>query len=83
MFYKKLIFSFIGLHARLGEKTRINVTILANEYPSGLFAVNESQSSRYLSEDYDAGHKAMTTGSFYVTRSMGALFNVNVSKQKY
>ncbi|XP_066912895.1 adhesion G-protein coupled receptor V1-like isoform X2 [Clytia hemisphaerica] len=69
-----------GDYVRIGEFSSINITILANDRPTGLFRVDSLKSSDELAEDFDDEEGYMKTrGQFTVQRTMGTLFNVSVS----
>ena len=69
----------VGLYARIGERNTTNFTILANDYPSGSFRVDEMRSINELAEDYNKGDEEITSGMIFVSRDMGTIYNVSVS----
>ena len=77
--YFFLSLSHPGLHVRTGAHNTTNFTILANDFPSGLFKVDGNHSTQELAEDYDDGQKEITNGRFFISRDMGTIYNVSVS----
>jgi len=68
----------LGEYARLGDIRTINMTIQANDYPSGLFRIDSMLSTDAIAEDFDTGDEDISSGEFYIRRGMGTMFSVQV-----
>ncbi|XP_057301693.1 adhesion G-protein coupled receptor V1-like isoform X2 [Hydractinia symbiolongicarpus] len=68
---------------RLGNMTVLEVTILSNDYPNGVFMIDTSNTTTTFAEDFDGNDKYKTQGHISFMREQGSFYAAEITWEIY